>query len=553
MIAIALENVPWFTEFQNDQASTIERILDYYEQDNELVILDAPTGTGKTLIGEAVRQRLEKKGLYLCSSITLQHQFGKDFPYAEILMGRSNYLPTRRVTQFGRALTCADCEYDQTKKECRLCHSYENCTYNLAKQKALRTKDVANLNTSYFLTEANGPAKFSCAFPFAVLDEADAIEQELMRFVEIHISQQMKDYLKLWAPKHKTVEDSWIEWINEVVPYVEARLKKEAQDFEKFSPERQKIWKNAANLLTRMKRMHLRPEGWVYTGYTQGLIQFRPVMVDQMAHEYLWDHVGKWLCMSATILSPDEFVDSMGYEGSWEVVEMRSPFPVKHRPMYYAPIANVIGADDQKREAWGDLTLGLKRIMARHPDERILVHTVSYGLSNWLRSELVDAGLGDRVVCYMEASERKDAIEKFESLDNGVLIASSLDRGYDGKDDLVRVVVVCKMPYLSLGDKQVNTRLFKTRGGGVWYAVQTARRLVQMVGRGMRHADDKCVTYILDMQFSRFWKEWTVQNTRIAGTMHSKHKLLPDWFAEAIVWGGPVNTEIKTGRRNSSA
>jgi Rad3-related DNA helicases len=57
--------------------------------------------------------------------------------------------------------------------------------------------------------------------------------------------------------------------------------------------------------------------------------------------------------------------------------------------------------------------------------------------------------------------------------------------------------------------------------GNTWYKVQTIRDVVQMCGRGMRHADDWCHTYIIDSQFAK--------------NLYGKNKsLFPDWFREAV-------------------
>ena len=96
-----------------------------------------------------------------------------------------------------------------------------------------------------------------------------------------------------------------------------------------------------------------------------------------------------------------------------------------------------------------------------------------------------------------------------------------MDRGIDLSYDLCRVVIVGKVPFPNLGDKQVAARLYSDKKHGqLWYAVATVRSLVQMCGRAMRAPDDRCTIYILDSQFERLYKEW-------------KH-LFPTWWREAL-------------------
>lgn len=519
----------WFRGFRPGQEEAVEEIVHHFQQGMGLVILDAPTGTGKTLIAEAVRERLGIRGLYLCSSLTLQDQFAHDFPYTKVLKGRSNYAPHFAE---GKA-TCADCDKSKiidhlTGKEvgweCTFCDPVWACPYEKAKYETF-SAESGNTNTRYFLTEANNVGRFS-NLPFVVLDECDVIETELMGFIEARVTNAMRKLLGLPMPKMKTKPESWVEWFEEVIPRVQWKAAELAPlPDDKLSNKR--IYNAVMRLLADLKRVApLIGEGhWVYSDYQFGEVAFRPVKVDQYANEYLWRHAHQWLCMSATIISPDEFVQSLGYEGPWAVVQMESPFDKERRPIRYAPVASMTF---QERETeWPKMADGVAKVLAAHPDERILVHTNSYALSNHLLETLES----ERVRAYLDAGDRPKAIEWFEQRPDGVLLAASLDRGYDGADDLCRVVVCCKVPFPNTSDKQIEARLYRTPGGRTWYSVQTARSLVQQVGRGMRHSDDWCTVYILDKQFGRFWREWKKGGA---------HRLFPSWFSEAIVWGGNV-------------
>ena len=101
-----------------------------------------------------------------------------------------------------------------------------------------------------------------------------------------------------------------------------------------------------------------------------------------------------------------------------------------------------------------------------------------------------------------------------------MLVASSMDRGIDLPDEACRVQIVLKVPYPSLGDKQVAERLYSTRDGKTWYAVEVARSILQMSGRGVRHVDDYCECVILDSSFVGWYGLW--------------QRLLPAWWRQAV-------------------
>src|SRR6266853_6542196 len=85
---------PKFNEIHDNQVDAVADIVDGYEAGYKLVVLEAPTGSGKTLIAECVRRILKTRATYVCHNKELQAQFQRDFPYSKVLFGRANYLPT---------------------------------------------------------------------------------------------------------------------------------------------------------------------------------------------------------------------------------------------------------------------------------------------------------------------------------------------------------------------------------------------------------------------------------------------------------------------------
>lgn len=107
------------------------------------------------------------------------------------------------------------------------------------------------------------------------------------------------------------------------------------------------------------------------------------------------------------------------------------------------------------------------------------------------------------------------------------MVAPSLDRGIDLADDKCRVVVVAKMPFPYLGDRQIAAKLY-SRGGQMWYNVQTIRTVIQMTGRATRHSADRSTSYILDSQFNSVWNKG--------------RGLWPSWWTDAIDWRDRFST-----------
>ena len=227
--------------------------------------------------------------------------------------------------------------------------------------------------------------------------------------------------------------------------------------------------------------------------------------------------------MSATIISPEQMAYDLGLDDDeWEVVEIPSSFPKERRPVVVRAETSVTRKTEES--AFPILVRQLGEIMDEHPDERILVHSNSYKLTRELffegRHHSQDAR--SRLYTYLNAQERDKALNNYLNNPRGVLVAPSFERGVDLHGDDCRVIVIAKVPFPYLGDKQVAARLHGTgRSGQIWYAVETVRTIVQMTGRGMRSKDDFCLSYVLDREFLRV--HWDHQ------------KLFPQWWREALV------------------
>lgn len=522
-----------FKAFRPHQWEAIQAVVKAFQENPacKVVFLDAPTGSGKTLIAEVVRRLLQVRGIYICTTKTLQEQFMRDFPYAKLLKGRQNYPTLDYPDRFAdpvQPLSAAEClkvrdEVTDTWV-CPWCSDPEQCPYEVAKREALHA-ELSVLNTSYFLTEANGPGRFGNV-DFAILDEGDKLEQALMAYVEVHISARLRERLGIGVPARKTVADAWVDWLeNQAKPAVKDALKTATEQLERFNvpPVPLVRWqKQLERLQGTLARCDLRNGTWVYTGYSEAEnapVIFRPVRVNEMAPSLLWKHAKRFLVMSATIIDPASYADDLGLEpGTWQAVSVANTFPAERRPIYVIPRADM--TTKNRDQAWPEVAQAVADIMAAYPDDRILVHTVSYDLTRYLISQLPK----QRLFYYQNPDERSFVLEQFRQTPGGVLLAPSLDRGIDLPGDDCRVVVVAKVPFPDLGDKQIAARLY-SKGGNHWYRVQTVRTLCQMTGRGMRSEDDQCDIYILDKQFvSNVWAK--------------SRRLLPEWWREALVWTG---------------
>lgn len=538
-----------FEKFRSVQAEALEKVRN---TDAKYIFLQLPTGSGKSLLAAAIQKTFGVHTIYTCSTKNLQDQFindfaidGNDREYAVELKGRSNYPVLRpeyakRFPKINAGLctgnkeghcrwccdgNCGGAEIEDShnspdddglkKPKKTNCRKKRSCPYSVQKRKvviigkegSIPIADLAVVNMSLLLNEANYVGGLS-GWDLIVHDECDQLESELLNFIEFEITAAWIKKLGIEPPKRKTVKAAWLEWAEkEALPKIEIelRLLKEAYGVEDLKREQQ---------LERMKskmEFFLREAGksddseynWVFMPDKDKWV-FKPVFVHRYAEEKLWQHANRFIFMSATILSLDEMCYSLGIPQDEAVLfDFPSSFPVENRPIFYHPSASLTNKTPEERPK---AIRYLDRILDKYPDVKTLVHTVSYDLANQVMEESKHS---DKMITYVNAVERSEILQLFTESDPGtVLVAPSMERGVDLKEDLARVVVVMKMPFLSLGDKQVAQRLYLGKKAGQrWYNVQTIRTLIQSSGRAVRSSEDWAHIYIIDAQFGRLYSQ----------------------------------------------
>lgn len=482
-------------------------------------MLDAPTGIGKSLIAATIQRLTEKNMTFVCATKQLQSQILNDFPYARTLKGRSNY----RCEKFPRMwprVTAEEC----SDKPNSPCINRGSCAYLVAKKAAL-SAPIAVLNAAYFLSEANFVGGFS-GTEMLLYDEADTCENMLMSFIEVVITQKQLNELELEPPKFKTKFESWVEWgttalrvliprLEQLKVYIESEDKSAWGTVDLDMLKQYKVLERLCKKLAFFVKQVNNTWVW-YEGQDNWV--FKPTWIAPYAAEYLWQHAKRTVLMSATILdyaqrSKDIGLDinNVGYSA------LTSPFPKENRPIYILPVANVVNKNMD--QALPMLAKYINLIMEQeHPNDKGLIHCVSYRVMNYLKENIKQK---DRLMTHTTAN-RTEVLDTFKmSPQPKVLLSPSMDRGVDLPDDQCRFIIIAKMPYGDLGDPQIQRRVYGSKDGNRWYALQTVSKIIQMSGRGVRNADDYCDTYILDDQFNRLFEQ--------------NDNMFPRWWRDAII------------------
>jgi hypothetical protein len=325
-----------FKVVYDHQWAAVEQAVREFDQGADVVYLDAPTGSGKTLIAELVRRymqtieggnaHLEDRSArrlvtsYVCSDKSLQAQFLHDFPYAKLIQGRANY-----PTQVGIFPTvhCGDCTMNPNIQppDCDWCPDVGRCSYTLAKTEALKS-DLRVLNTAYLIAEANSAGKFSHN-DLLVVDECDTLEHVLLGAVEYQITPARAKRLGIEIPVKGAHEPTILKWMEEELePAIITRIKslrellKGGEEGVQLAREKRGL----EELLDSTKGMIATGlgENWVrdYSDDDEdkgdvGLV-YKPVRIGPYGRSMVFRHGTKILCMSASIISSDVEAETTG-------------------------------------------------------------------------------------------------------------------------------------------------------------------------------------------------------------------------------------------------
>lgn len=511
-----------YAQIREQQSLAILYALqNFLKNDKRFVIIEAGTGVGKSAIGLTVSKYIHDNyhyngdygngTWYLTTQKILQDQYIKDFGQSEKMRSvksAKNHACTSSGTNCkeGQMMLRNSDKKDNQWRKCIF-----ECPYKKEKQEFLESWDsVANF--SYFLTETNSSGKIKPR-KLLVIDEAHNIENELSRFIEITVSERFaKHNLKLSFPRNVTQFQA-VKWIREeYLPAVTLKLQHVESQIEKLGLKAKLSDLKAIAQMYDMLSSHVdklvsflrnySKDNWVMDlvkgeGKSMRKFSFRPIDVSPWSEEYLFRTGKKVLMLSATILNKEAFCQNLGIkEDDCAFLSIPSPFPVENRPIMFFP-SGKMGAKDIDGTL-PKLANMVTAILEEHKGQKGIIHCHSYKIAKYLKDNIKDKRF------LIHNSENRDEIlqKHIDSKNDSVLLSPSMAEGVDLKGDLSKFQILCKVPFPYLGDAIVKKRMNNRES---WYPLQTAKTIVQSVGRSIRSEKDQAVTYILDQGFKYFY------------------------------------------------
>ena len=528
-----------YKSIRPQQEEAIKFALDSARAGKKYIVVEAGTGVGKSAIGLTVarilsgndNEKYNSGSYFLTTQKILQEQYVKDFggfsgPMKSIKSSANYTCNFNKKTSCGESLRALKTAEKSSRffKACAF-----NCVYKKAKESFISSSEGVT-NFPYFLAETQYSGKIEPR-EVLVIDEAHNVDSELSKFIEITISEKFcKSFLNISIPNNMT-QLQYIKWITEtylsitssklshlekmIEKYVGLKEKIRSGEFASIAKKFEMLDKHVCKVRRFLELYN--SNNWIMNDlpgdrFSSRKLQFKPIDVSPYAEEMLYRFGKTVVFMSATILDKDAYATSVGIpRGEMSFITLPSPFPPENRPVIYAGVGKMSSSSIE--DTLPRMVAAIKQILKEHKGDKGIIHCHSYKVASYIKKNIRSSRL------LIHGSDNRDVILEKHKKAKGptVLISPSMTEGVDLKGSLSRFQIICKVPYPYLGDKLVRKKMNKWKW---WYSLQTAKTILQAVGRSVRSKDDTAATYILDADFDRFY--------------NSNRNLFPKTFKECL-------------------
>ncbi|WP_276273304.1 helicase C-terminal domain-containing protein [Haloarcula litorea] len=513
-------------EYRGNQRQALSDVREAFEAGNDVVLVRAPTGSGKSLLARAIAGCARTAGeaaaeqvfdaYYTTPQVSQLDDVAEDDLLSDlsVIRGKNNYdciLPGETDTPVNQAPCVREREFD--------CQVKHRCPY-FSDRAIASNRRIAAMTLAYFMQTA-GSDVFGKR-DVVVIDEAHGLGEWAEMYATIDLSPET---IPLWGeldvPDLDGLDDA-VDFAERVEGVAERRLTELRQQAE-LAPE-EVAERDSLNTLRGdlqwFQEDYRDPDSattWVVDQSEDGPVTIKPMNPERYLSHTVWERGNRFALLSATILSKDAFCANVGLDpDDVALVEVPHTFPVEHRPLYDVTRGKM--TYEHREETLPAIARTLVRVMARHPDEKGLVHCHSYAIQEQLRDLLDELGVGTRVRDH-DREGRDAALAAWKrSSDPDVFLSVKMEEALDLEGDLCRWQVVCKAPYPNTNDSRVARRLEDGQWG--WYYRTALRTVIQACGRVVRAPDDHGATYLADASLLDLFER-------------ASHDT-PDWFAEQV-------------------
>lgn len=464
------------------------------------ILLEAPTGSGKTAIARALCNN--KKGIALVRTKNLQKTNYQDSYGFVALFGRSNYPCDHPDVDVDA--TAENCLYDENRSA--MCPAYSICKYYNRRTDAIASSKAA-LNYPYWLTTYN----FWPSPELLICDEAHQLPDITLDWAGIHINEwQRREWELPMFPilkssniqsaffKPEPVEEKALDWLRRSLAVVDNKVQR-LSIIGKSDKETAKKITQGERLIAKIKStidaLEKSPRDWfiisgpgasTFKGEQVRAFVARPLTAKHHFPGYFMSEEWQTLIMSATIGNPEVFASELGIQ-EFNARSIPSVWDAKRRPIVELDVPRL--GQKAPDSAWEKQADSIAKAINSVPsDWHGIIHTTSIAEAPRLASRLARRGLSDRVFVPRHASTTQMSAdwEVRKRMHKGsLMICWAFWEGYDGLEE--KINIAAKVPYPYLGDEYERQR---RNYNGKFFLQRTAWQLEQGLGRSRRGREE---------------------------------------------------------------
>ena len=485
--------------FRKGQKEVIEKAAKAFDNGYKNVIIEAPTGFGKSLVNYCIAKNFVD-AWYTTPQVALLEQLENDKLIKElggiaIIKGRDKYICPISKTP----CNIAPCV---TKKNYK-CNAV--CPYLVARENAI-SSPISAMSFAFMLSTKD--IEDWSYRELLIVDEADDLENWAVDYASMtfRVNYNLRNIYQVinWAKNKLTNVRQKISFIDEV----ENKSPKIIAELENLKKQEQK-------LTFFLNSINDYPDNWAWR-QSGTKLELKPIDAGLILNKTIWWRGEFRLITSATIISPELFKTYTGLRGKTLFIRVPNPIPADNRPVIYMPAGKM--TKEERKNTYAELIRKIEYIAEENKEHKGLIHAHSYEIAKVLKNKLSLHGFN--VITHNKNDRNKKLTEFINSEPPSVFISVGFERGIDLKYDLCRWQVITKVPYPDITDIRVN-EIWMKRKNWKWARYQAIKTLIQACGRIVRAPDDYGATYILDSSFENLLKY---------------KKEFPSWFLGSIVY-----------------
>lgn len=537
------------------QVEDINRVMTAFLDDGfKTVVLSAPTGTGKSIIGAVVAEAIHAirhpdmnsgASFLLTPTIVLQEQYQTSFASPDpldtkfrLIKGQNNFTCTAlsTATEPQTAEACAIRLFQKESLFQMIQEHCDGCEYQHMRKMRDKARHLICNYSYYFIDRMY--MELMAKRTVCVFDEAHMINDLFTEHNAIYFSdsrlkkmvEEVNETLSLVDPnvfkllrevcgdlmQGEITQENYMESLvkladayGQITEAANAQAERAIHDHKKYL-KLSKLSKKYFGLGCKIGDLiqYNYPHAFEFKernpkyGQNENEISVKPIFVSDMFDKLINAEFN--LLMSATF-SKQYAERTLTLENSTHI-RLAPSFPRENKKVIFFKPQNLNYTSLKDPKVVKALQATCYEIVAHHVSrgERGLVLAPSFALTEGIAQALDGANVGARIFEHKRGEKLADVIGRFTRFKDGpaVLLTPAGFEGLDMHGDLSRFQIIVKAPFGSLGEARMKKIL------DVWpdiYSLLCTMKLVQGAGRSVRGPTDWATTYMLDSNIQRLW------------------------------------------------